>query len=509
MAIQDDAKQFFLTELSRSQGDLPSLQLEWLASEGYTRGSIDERWSYYLRDNGQPPTGVSWDLLGLTRNKGGGAAPPGFGFLLTDDGDYLTDPDGNRYIVESDMGNVSLNTYLANLPDLNIAVIGDSHAESQAQSALAIGDVTGVFGIEGLVSPLDRMWDGVSGDAATWIANSNVNVTTGTKDPNVTKGSNMGTPLTKLTRVLRQAFPTRCGIIRLANLALGGSSSYSWAGELAGGYVGAVSNANDGDTVTLGSVTYTFRASVSVANDVLIGGSANDSNRNLSYAVNKAGGTEGTTYGTGTVANPDVFCPNPASTQYAQYFHKATGTAGNATVIASSTTARISAVTASLVPTLSTTMTGGSATSAIWTNALARLNAGAGMVPDVFLVSLGTNDADRIGWRGVGFEAEMQILLDNIRVAYPSVPIVLQRPPATRGGATPTNALTNIIVPAIDDLIADNTGVYLGADMWTLGLGTGNTSIINSNGTHMTSYGQDLWVQGAAKGIARSLGWMA
>lgn len=72
MAIQDDAKQFFLTELSRSQGDLPSLQLEWLASEGYTRGSIDERWSYYLRDNGQPPTGVSWDLLGLTRNKGGG-----------------------------------------------------------------------------------------------------------------------------------------------------------------------------------------------------------------------------------------------------------------------------------------------------------------------------------------------------------------------------------------------------------------------------------------------------
>lgn len=73
MAIQDDAKQFFLTELSRSQGNLPSLQLDWLASEGYTRGSLDERWSYYLRDNGQPPTGVSWDLLGLTRNKGGGA----------------------------------------------------------------------------------------------------------------------------------------------------------------------------------------------------------------------------------------------------------------------------------------------------------------------------------------------------------------------------------------------------------------------------------------------------
>mgnify|MGYP001393631992 CR=1 FL=1 len=96
MAIQDDAKQFFLTELSRSQGDLPSLQLEWLASEGYTRGSIDERWSYYLRDNGQPPTGVSWDLLGLTRNKGGGV-PPDLRIFANGESGFLYDfsrPDG-------------------------------------------------------------------------------------------------------------------------------------------------------------------------------------------------------------------------------------------------------------------------------------------------------------------------------------------------------------------------------------------------------------------------------
>lgn len=60
-----------------------------------------------------------------------------------------------------------------------------------------------------------------------------------------------------------------------------------------------------GETVTIGSTVYTFRATVPAAFDVLIGANASDSLDNLIAAINAAAGA-GSTYGTGTTGHPTV-----------------------------------------------------------------------------------------------------------------------------------------------------------------------------------------------------------
>lgn len=64
-------------------------------------------------------------------------------------------------------------------------------------------------------------------------------------------------------------------------------------------------NPTANDTVTVGTQTYTFVASLTTADDVLIGATADDSLDNLAAAINQSTG-EGTLYGTGTVANTDA-----------------------------------------------------------------------------------------------------------------------------------------------------------------------------------------------------------
>ena len=59
------------------------------------------------------------------------------------------------------------------------------------------------------------------------------------------------------------------------------------------------------DTVTIGSVTYTYLAVPVAANDIDVGVSDSVSLDNLIAAINAAAG-EGTKYGTGTVVHPDV-----------------------------------------------------------------------------------------------------------------------------------------------------------------------------------------------------------
>lgn len=59
------------------------------------------------------------------------------------------------------------------------------------------------------------------------------------------------------------------------------------------------------ETVTIGSVTYTWKAAPAAANEVDIGGSASVSIDNLIAAINLSG-TPGTEYGTGTVIHPTV-----------------------------------------------------------------------------------------------------------------------------------------------------------------------------------------------------------
>lgn len=85
----------------------------------------------------------------------------------------------------------------------------------------------------------------------------------------------------------------------------------------------------DGDTVTVGSITYTFRASLTgqPAYSVSIGGSASGSLLNLQWAINQ-NGTVGSNYAAGTLANPDVHAPTVTSTVLTLAARKG-GSAGN------------------------------------------------------------------------------------------------------------------------------------------------------------------------------------
>lgn len=72
-------------------------------------------------------------------------------------------------------------------------------------------------------------------------------------------------------------------------------------------------NVDDGDTVTIDGIRYTFRATPVHPYDVDIGGTAAASLDNLKSAINDSG-TEGTTYGTGTAAHPTVTAEANADT---------------------------------------------------------------------------------------------------------------------------------------------------------------------------------------------------
>lgn len=85
---------------------------------------------------------------------------------------------------------------------------------------------------------------------------------------------------------------------------------------------------SNGETVTVGDVPYTMVTTLSGAkNEVLIGASAAASLDNLKSAINATAG-EGTTYGTGTVANPKAEATtNTATTQVVAAYD--VGTYGN------------------------------------------------------------------------------------------------------------------------------------------------------------------------------------
>jgi hypothetical protein len=77
------------------------------------------------------------------------------------------------------------------------------------------------------------------------------------------------------------------------------------AAVAATGVLTLTGNAIAAQTVTIGTITYTFRATVPAAYDVLIGGSASATLDNLIAAINGAAGS-GTLYGSGTTAHPTV-----------------------------------------------------------------------------------------------------------------------------------------------------------------------------------------------------------
>lgn len=91
----------------------------------------------------------------------------------------------------------------------------------------------------------------------------------------------------------------------------GGAGTTFYVREAAGAPVAAANtltltgNAVAAEQVMIGLQTYSFRTVLVGAYDVLIGATASDTLDNLIAAINGSAGA-GTTYGTGTVAHPDV-----------------------------------------------------------------------------------------------------------------------------------------------------------------------------------------------------------
>lgn len=131
-----------------------------------------------------------------------------------------------------------------------------------------------------------------------------------------------------------------------------GTAAY---GVYATGTLTATVRPSDGDTVTIGATTYTFKTTLStgpaVANEVLIGANVAATHTNLTAAINGSAGA-GTTYGTGTVANASVTAVAGATTTALTAI--ATYTSGNSVVtteVGSNTSFGAATLTGGAVPT--------------------------------------------------------------------------------------------------------------------------------------------------------------
>ncbi len=92
----------------------------------------------------------------------------------------------------------------------------------------------------------------------------------------------------------------------------------------------------DGDLITIGGTAYKFVTTLTgVANEVAIGGSTAQAYLNLQAAVNAAPGGAGTAYGTGTVANANVYVSGVTGTTVT-FTANLNGTAGNSITSVSS-----------------------------------------------------------------------------------------------------------------------------------------------------------------------------
>lgn len=374
--------------------------------------------------------------------------------------------------------------------DLGIVFAGDSNTNGQialAATTTAAGDFTGA---EVYLSPLDELW-GASGLSPYFRSDSQSNSTT---SPNQTQDSQnsavttgKGSYISYVPLALRMAYPS-VRKFRCANLGVGGSSSYTWAGEPANVIIRAIGQASDGDTVTIAGQAYRFKDTPAQAYDVQIAGSAALSLANLQNAIN----AEGSGWFAGTAVNPSAYAPNVQASFYLHVHALQTGTAGNSLVAAGSNQSGISPTNPGLTPVASQNFTNGSATSAIYANAKAVLaaNGGFGTV-DAFIFTLGSNDAGRPGFRGRNTQNELTTLITNVKTDFPGAKVILWTPNTLGNGND--GYLTSTINPAILAVAAaDPTNVFV-VDFHSLGMGSGNVAIVNtSDQLHLTHYGYSI-----------------
>jgi hypothetical protein len=131
-----------------------------------------------------------------------------------------------------------------------------------------------------------------------------------------------------------------------SNIAVSGATLAGADDTRANGTVTLAGVPSDGDTVTVGSVTYTFKTALSAANQVLIvAGNASATLNNLVLAINGFGTIAN--YGAGTVANPKAFAKVTQNTLVA-VIHDSTPGGGDGTTALSKVGTNISVSGATL-----------------------------------------------------------------------------------------------------------------------------------------------------------------
>lgn len=173
-----------------------------------------------------------------------------------------------------------------------------------------------------------------------------------------------------------------CGVQVLTDVSVPAAVQASETLDATGG------NFADAETVTIGTTVYTMESIFSdTAYKVLIGGTASDSLDNLIAAINNAAG-EGTTYGTGTAAHPDVTAAAGAGDTMDVTAILA-GTVGNAIALAETST------------------------NVVWTGGATFLSGGAGDVVVLSDAGLETpTDTAGVGATGVG--AAVKVLTGDV-----------------------------------------------------------------------------------------------
>lgn len=376
---------------------------------------------------------------------------------------------------------------------LGIVCIGDSHTEGHLDTVTVSGAEK--LGLFALSSPRDLEWTGTA-DRAWCGADNTIGTDVGCQDPNAAHStSRPGSFTAWIPQLLRRAFPVALGTIRIANLGIGGSSTYSWVGVQANGFFQCPTTPPvAGDTVTLGGVTYTFRASATLPNEVTISSTAGTM-QNLGNAIN----AEGTGWGAGTVPNPNCFCPNVSSSINLHVYAILTGPAGNSIGISSST-ANVLSLDNALSPT--THLVAGATGATLYNANKALIPASFGSV-DIITITLGTNDAARTGYRARGMQTELAALVAKLHVDFPAAKIIIWRAPI--GSGVTNTTITSTVLPAVDAVVAANPGFVYSVDMNSVGAGLNDVLTLGSD-PHLSQYGYSVAAQLFAKGIANALG---
>lgn len=97
------------------------------------------------------------------------------------------------------------------------------------------------------------------------------------------------------------------------------------------GRITFTANPTSGNTVTIGTITYSFQTTLAAANDVKIATTKELTARNLDYAIRDVSANEGTSYGTGTSANTAAVSELASSAAVVFLTAPAVGKASNTT----------------------------------------------------------------------------------------------------------------------------------------------------------------------------------